>query len=389
MQFIDLAAQQKLIRKRIDERIKAVLDAGHYIMGPEVQELENVLSDFIGVKHCITCSSGSDALLMPLMAWDVKPSDAVFVPPFTFFATAEMPCLLGATPIFVDIDPNTFNMQPELLEKAIKAVQEQNSSLYPIPKIALEQQLNPKVIIPVDLFGQAADYKNILNIASKYNLFVLEDAAQSFGGSQYNIKNGNLGCHVAATSFFPAKPLGCYGDGGALFTNDDELATVLRSIRVHGKGSDKYDNVRLGLNGRLDTLQAAILLVKMEIFAQEIELRQVVATYYKSALQGVCDVTLPFVHEHNVSAWAQYCVLMPKEKRDDVAYYLKQHSIPTNIYYPKPQHNLAVFQKLGYTLEDMPMAHEASQTILALPFHPYLKEEQVQYIAQKIKEALA
>ncbi len=389
MQFIDLAKQQQRIRERVDARIKTVLDHGGYIMGPEVKELEQELCEYTGAKHCITCASGTDALLMPLMAWGVQEGDAVFMPPFTFFATAEMPSFLGATPIFVDIDPKTFNMRTDLLEKAIEAVQKQDSSIYPLPKAALEKKLQPKAIIPVDLFGQAADYEDILALSKKYNLLVLEDAAQSFGGSQKGAKTCNLHCHAAATSFFPAKPLGCYGDGGAIFTNDDELADILRSIRVHGKGSDKYDNVRIGINGRMDTLQAAIVLVKMEIFAEEVELRQNVASYYAKALQNCSDVTVPYVKEDNVSAWAQYCILVPREKRDAMASHLKAQGIPTNIYYPKPQHALAVFADLGYALEDMPTAHKASQHILALPFHPYLTQEEVDTVAAAIKEALA
>ena len=287
MQFIDLAKQQSHIRGAIDARIKAVLDHGNYIMGPEVRELEALFCSFTGAKHCITCSSGTDALLMPLMAWGIKQGDAVFVPPFTFFATAEEPALLGATPIFVDVDPVTFNMRPDLLEKAIEAVQKGDPSIYPLPRAACERKLTPRAVIPVDLFGQAADYQAILAIAKAHGLKVIEDAAQSFGGSRHGKMNCALGCHAAATSFFPAKPLGCYGDGGAVFTDDDELAELLKSIRVHGKGEDKYDNVRLGLNGRIDTLQAAILLAKMEIFPQEIESRQQVAAWYAQHLAGI------------------------------------------------------------------------------------------------------
>ncbi len=389
MQFIDLAAQQKLIRKLIDERIKTVLDHGHYIMGPEIQELEEVFCEFTGAKHCITCASGTDALLMPLMAMNIGVNDAVFMPPFTFFATSEMPSLLGATPIFVDIDPKTFNIRPDLLEKAIEAVLKQDDSIYPIPKIAVQKKLRPKAIIPVDLFGQAADYASILNIAKQHNLFTLEDAAQSFGGSQHGKMNCNHGCHAAATSFFPAKPLGCYGDGGAIFTDDDELANILRSIRVHGKGSDKYDNVRIGINGRMDTMQAAILLAKMQIFAKEITARQQVATWYAKALQNVDSITLPHTLAENISAWAQYCILLPEHKRDNVAKYLKEKNIPTNIYYPKPQHILSVFANLGYMPETMPIAMQISKCILALPFHPYLEQTQVQAVATAIEEALA
>ena len=281
-------------------------------------------------RHCITCASGTDALLMPLMAWNIGRGDAIFVPPLTFFATVEEPVLLGATPIFVDIDPVTFNMRPDLLEIAIKAVQTQDNSLYPLPKAALERKLTPRAIIPVDLFGQAAKYEEILDIANCFRLLVLEDAAQAFGGSRYGKMNCALGCHAAATSFFPAKPLGCYGDGGAVFT-DDDLAAKLRSIRVHGKGGNKYDNIRLGLNGRLDTLQAAILLAKMEIFPSELEARQKVASWYAEQLQGIPNLILPTVDEGNVSAWAQYCIMTPEEQRTELRNHMSGNGIPTNI----------------------------------------------------------
>lgn len=389
MQFIDLAAQQARIRNSIDARIKAVLDHGKYIMGPEVAELEELFCTFTGARHCITCASGTDALLMPLMAWNIGQGDAVFVPPFTFFATVEEPALLGATPIFVDVDPVTFNMRPDLLEKAIEAVRSQDSSLYPLPKAALERKLTPRAVIPVDLFGQAAEYETIMDIARRHELLVLEDAAQAFGGSRHGKKNCALGCHAAVTSFFPAKPLGCYGDGGAIFTDDDKLAALLRSIRVHGKGGDKYDNVRLGLNGRLDTLQAAILLAKMEVFPAEIEARQQVVAWYTKHLQDIPGLTIPSVAEGNISAWAQYCVMLPEGKRTQVMASMKEKGIPTNIYYPKPQHCLAVFASLGYAPEDMPTALHASQNIMALPFHPYLEEAQVRQVAAALKEALA
>lgn len=389
MQFIDLAAQQARIRQNIDTRIKAVLDHGKYIMGPEIKELEKLFCSFTGAKHCITCASGTDALLMPLMAWGIKEGDAVFMPPFTFFATAEEPALLGATPIFVDIDPVTFNMRPDLLEKAVEAVQKQDASIYPLPKAALERPLKPRAVIPVDLFGQAADYEAIAAIARRHDLMVLEDAAQSFGGSRHGKKNCALGCHAAATSFFPAKPLGCYGDGGAVFTDDDNLAELVRSIRIHGKGQDKYDNVRLGLNARLDTLQAAILLAKMEIFSDEIEARQQVAAWYSKYLGGMPGLTVPTVEEGCVSAWAQYCIMLSEGCRESVAAHLKQKGVPTNIYYPKPQHCLAVFAHLGYAPESMSAALHASRNILALPFHPYMDEAAVQQVAQAMGEALS
>lgn len=389
MDFIDLKAQQARIRANIDARIHTVLDHGHYIMGPEVAELEARLCAFTGAKHCISCASGTDALLMPLMAWGVGSGDAVFMPPFTFFATAEMPALLGATPIFVDIDPKTYNMRPDLLEKAIKAVLAQDTRIYPLPQSALAMPLRPKVVIPVDLFGQPAQYEALLPLAARYGLKVLEDAAQAFGAVRHGMKTCALGCHASTTSFFPAKPLGCYGDGGAIFTEDDDLAHILRSIRIHGKGSDKYDNVRIGINGRLDTLQAAILLVKMDIFADEIAQRQTVAAWYAEHLHTITGITLPHIEAGCVSAWAQYCIVLPLGMRDAIASALKACGIPTNVYYPRGQHELSVFDALGYAPEHMPAACALSQRILALPFHPYMRQADVQRVALALKEALA
>lgn len=388
MQFIDLAEQQRHIRDKIDQRIRGVLDHGKYIMGPEVIELEQKLCEFTGAQFCISCSSGTDALLMPLVAWQIGPQDAVFVPPFTFFATAETPAFLGATPIFVDVDPVTHNMRPDLLEKAILAVLQRDNSIYPLPKVAQESQLTPKVVIPVDLFGQAASYEAILPIAHKYGLRVLEDAAQAFGAERHHRKTCALGCDAAATSFFPAKPLGCYGDGGAIFTDNAELAEILRSIRVHGKGHDKYDNVRLGINGRLDTLQAAILLAKLDVFPQEIIARQHVAKCYAACLADVPEVISPEIEEGAVSVWAQYCIQLPENKRQPVMSSLQEQKIPSNIYYPKPQHQLAVFTNLGYTPDDFPQAKATSARILALPFHPYMKEEDVAKVVNALRKAL-
>lgn len=388
MQFIDIAAQQLTIRPRIEARIKAVLDHGTYIMGPEIHELEDALCAFTGARHCITCASGTDALLMPLMAWGVGAQDAVFMPPFTFFATAEAPALLGAIPVFVDIDPNTLNMRPDLLTKAIEAVIAQDNSLYPLPEAALQKRLRPRAVIPVDIFGQAANYEAILPIAAQHGLMVLEDAAQAFGATRHGIKTCALACHASATSFFPAKPLGCYGDGGAVFTDDAALAQTLRSIRIHGKGTDIYDNVRLGINGRLDTLQAAILLAKLEIFPAEFTARQTVAGWYATALGSVEGLILPHIESVCVSAWAQYCIVLPTGKRDAVASHLKTQGIPTQIYYPKPQHTLGVFAHLRYRPEDMPAALYASQRILALPFHPYLSKADVERVACALKECL-
>jgi UDP-2-acetamido-2-deoxy-ribo-hexuluronate aminotransferase len=367
MQFIDLKAQQQIIYPCLMERIQQVLAHGKYIMGPEVKELEERLAAYVGVKHAISCSSGTDALLMPLMAYGVGPGDAIFTTPFTFIATAEVIQLLGATPVFVDIDPKTFNIDPEALAEAM-------ANLSQNPKTA---HLRPKGIIPVDLFGQPADYDRINALAAKHGLFVLEDAAQSFGATYKGKRAGSL-ADVAATSFFPAKPLGCYGDGGAIFADDDELAAKLRSIRLHGQGAHKYDNVRIGINGRLDTLQAAILLAKLEVFDQEVTARQEVAQQYSETLKEVVEV--PFVALESTSVWAQYSVL--SDRREEWQSKLKTASIPTAIYYPLPLHLQGAFAHLGHQAGDFPVSEQAAQRIFSLPMHPYLgAEEQASIIS--------
>jgi len=388
VQFIDLAAQQRRIRTDLERRIKGVLDHGGYIMGPEVPELEERLAGFTGARHCVSCASGTDALFMVLLAWGIGPGDAVFVPPFSFFATGEAPALLGATPVMTDIDPVTFNMDPQTLAKAVAAVSQGDASIHPLPKAAREGRLRARAVIPVNLFGQAADYDALLPIAAEHGLLVLEDAAQSFGAEYRGRKSCALGCQAAATSFFPAKPLGCYGDGGAIFTEDDALAGILRSIRTHGQGLDKYDNVRLGLNGRLDTLQAAILLAKLEIFPEELAARGRVAGWYAERLAGLEGLRPPLVREGAVSAWAQYSILVGGGRRDSVAAHLKSRGIPANIYYPKPMHRLAAFESLGYAPEDLPAALAASRDILALPFHPYMTEADVDTVSGAVREAV-
>jgi UDP-2-acetamido-2-deoxy-ribo-hexuluronate aminotransferase len=357
MDFIDLKTQQQKISASLAQNIQRVLAHGQYVMGPEVQELETRLAAYVGVKHAISCSSGTDALLMSLMAYGVGPGDAIFTTPFTFIATAEVIQLLGATPVFVDIDPKTFNLDPEALAEAV-------GSLGQNPRTA---HLKPKGIIPVDLFGQPADYDRIHTIAQGQGLFVLEDAAQSFGGTYKGRRAGALS-EMAATSFFPAKPLGCYGDGGAIFTDDDDLAEILCSIRVHGQGKDKYENVRIGLNGRLDTLQAAVLLAKLEIFDQEVTARQRVAQHYSEALNPLVEV--PFVAQECTSVWAQYSVL--SEHRELLLQKLKEAQIPTAIYYPLPLHLQRAFAHLGYKPGDFPVSESASRRIFSLPMHPYL-----------------
>lgn len=357
MDFIDLKKQQQAILPAIKARIDKVLAHGQYVMGPEVFELEERLAAYVGVKHAVTCSSGTDALLMPLMAYGVGPGDAIFTTPFTFIATAEVIQLLGATPVFVDIDPQTFNIDPQELARAITGLSQD-------PHTA---SLRPRGIIPVDLFGQPAAYDAINELARQHNLFVIEDAAQSFGATYKGRRAGSL-AEVAATSFFPAKPLGGYGDGGAIFTNDDGLAEVLRSIRNHGQGRERYENVRIGLNGRLDTLQAAILLVKMDIFDRELEARQEVAARYTAGLKDI--VRTPAVAPDCTSVWAQYSILSPE--RQVMQDKLKAAGIPTAIYYPRPLHLQTAFQHLGCQPGDFPVSEEIAQQIFSLPMHPYL-----------------
>lgn len=388
MEFIDLKAQQARLEARLRERLEAVLAHGRFIMGPEVRELEERLSDFVNSRHCISCSSGSDALLMALMAWNVGPGDAVFVPAFTFFATAEMAALLGATPVFVDIDPRTFNMDPQALGRAIAAVRTQDASLYPLPQAALERPLRPRCVIPVDLFGQAADYENLLPLAAREGVTVLEDGAQAFGAVSQGKKVCGLGCPISTTSFFPAKPLGCYGDGGAVFTDDDALAAELASIRIHGKGEHKYDNRRIGINGRMDTFQASVLLAKLEIFEDELARRCRAAVWYAERLSSISGVTPPFVSPGATSVFAQYTVRISDGRRDAVAAGLHAREIPTNIYYPKPLHIQGAFSHLGYQAEDMPIAARCSTEVLSLPFHPYLEERVVDEVCTALKACL-
>jgi len=381
--FIDLAAQQKQIYPELEKRIKKVLSHGKYIMGPEVAELEEKLAEFVGIKYAISCSSGTDALLMALMANGVGPGDAVFTTPFTFIATAEIINLLGATPVFVDIDSRTFNIDPSQLEAAIKAVKENNPSIYPLPRTFESKSASSTAIIAVDLFGLPADYQRINDIAREHELFVIEDGAQSFGAT-YHGKRACALANVAATSFFPAKPLGCYGDGGAILTNSDDVAAIIRSIRLHGKGKEKYDNIRIGLNGRLDTLQAAILLAKLGIFAREVEVRNRIAERYSNGLKGIVEV--PFVPEGVTSVWAQYSVL--SDQKESLQAALKENGIPTAVYYPKPLHLQTAFSSLGYKEGNFPVSEKASQMIFSLPMHPYLKNEQINRIVQVIKAAL-
>jgi UDP-2-acetamido-2-deoxy-ribo-hexuluronate aminotransferase len=354
--FIDLSAQQEIIRDKIEKRIKAVLAHGQYIMGPEVFELEEKLKSYVGVSHCISCSSGTDALIIPLMAKGIGPGDAVITTSFSYIATAEVIALLGATPIFCDIYPDTLNINPDGLEEAYDK--------------AILEGLTPKAIISVDLFGLPARFRLIDEFAKSKNLFLLEDAAQGFGGKIKNRKACTFG-DVSSTSFFPAKPLGGYGDGGAIFTDNDELAEKMQSIRVHGSGKDKYDNNRLGLNGRLDTLQAAILIEKLNIFESELIMRNEIANKYTKNLNS--NFITPFIPKNYMSSWAQYSVILNNEKtRDKTIKYLNQKNIPSMVYYKIPLHLQKVFNYLNYKVGSLPISENISNKVLSLPMHPYL-----------------
>jgi dTDP-4-amino-4,6-dideoxygalactose transaminase len=368
--FIDLEAQQAKIRAQVDQAIKKVLDHGIYIMGPEIAEFEKNLGNFCGAKHNLSCSNGTDALAFGLMAFDTAPGDAIFVPSFTFAATAEVVTWFGATPIFIDVLEDTFNMDPHSLEKGI----------------ALAKKLSLKAtgIIPVDLFGLPADYDAIESIAKTHSLWIMADAAQSFGASYKGRQVGTLG-DIATTSFFPAKPLGCYGDGGAVFTNNDEYATVMRSIRVHGQGSDKYDNVRIGMNGRLDTLQAAILLQKLAIFPEEIKARNQIAQRYQNELQDI--VKTPFIPQGLTSVWAQYTVQLPENiDRKSLMIALQEAKIPSVVYYVKPLHLQNAYKHYPCVDGYLPISEKLAQCVLSLPMHPYLEESTQDYIIENFRD---
>ncbi|MDB5559434.1 MAG: aminotransferase DegT [Enterovirga sp.] len=370
--FIDLGAQRRRLGSLVDEAILRVVNHGQYIMGREVGQLEADLSAFCGARHVISCGNGTDALAMVLMAKGVKAGDAILCPSFTFAATAEVVAWLGATPVFVDIHEDTFNMDPASLETALLT--------------ARELKLNPVGVIPVDLFGAAADYDAILPICERENLWVLCDAAQSFGGTYKGRRLGTFGL-ASSTSFFPAKPLGCYGDGGAIFTEDDELAVVLRSIRNHGQGVDRYDNVRIGMNGRLDTMQAAVLIEKLKIFDEEIATRNVVAGRYAEGLGDVA--TVPVVQDGVVSTWAQYSIRVPAEKRDALGAALRERNIPTAIYYPKPLHRQTAYKHYPSAGNGLPVSDKVATEVIALPMHPYLDAEVQDGIIAAVREALA
>ena len=373
MQFIDLKAQYNYLKDDIDKNIMTVVENCRFIMGEEVFKLENDLANYVGVKNCVTCANGTEALFMPLMAWNIKHGDAVFVPSFSFYATAEAVSLTGATPIFIDIDPCTYNIDVKKLEEAIKNVKS-------------EGKFNPKAIIPVDLFGLPADYDEIIKISEKYGLLVLEDAAQGFGGKNKEKKACSFG-HAAATSFFPAKPLGCYGDGGAIFTNDDNLADRLRSIRIHGQGSNKYENVRVGLNSRLDNIQAAVLLAKLKVFDNELNKRNNAAKYYTDELNEY--LVTPAIPDGFYSSWAQYSLLAKDSlERKEIMRHLKSKDIPIMIYYNIPLHMQRVYINSMKRYCDLSVSESISSKIFSIPIHPYLKEEEILFIIKNIKKSL-
>lgn len=398
MQFVDLGVQQARMKDALRARLDAVLAGNHYILGPEVAELEAKLAAFAGVKHCLGCSSGSTALDLALMAWEIGPGDAVLTTPFTFVATAESIARTGATPVFVDIDPLTLNIDAARLEDALAALADGDAARHPLPLPAREKRLAPRAILPVDIFGRPAEYDEILAVAKRHGLKVLEDGAQSFGGRWRGKPLCGCGCDAAATSFFPTKPLGCYGDGGAVFTDDDAMAERADSLRYHGRASktEKYENVRLGMNGRLDTLQAAVLLAKWELFPTEIELRDAVAVRYDMLIRaaglperGLLPPPLPS-EAGSRSVWAQYTVQLPPDSaRAAVASAMKARGVPTAVHYPKGLHRQTAFARLGYRPEDFPVTERASARVLSLPMHPYLEEAQQREVIAALADALA
>ena len=362
MQFIDLKKQYNRISPLVNKRINSILDSAKFIMGPDVYDLEKKLSEYVGRKYCISCSSGTDALLMSLMAIEVGEGDLVFTTPFTYVATAEVISLLKATPVFVDIDPNTFNIDTDKLEEKIKYYKKTST-------------MNLKAIIPVDIFGLLADYERINKISKEYDLVVIEDGAQSFGAEFKSQKSCSYG-NFSTTSFFPAKPLGCYGDGGAIFTDDRKMVDILKSIRIHGTGTDKYDNVRIGINGRLDTIQACILIEKLKIFDDELESRQVISKLYSQYLSD--KVETPYIPNGHKSAWALYSVLAENHRhREDIMSNLAESNIPAVIYYRKPLHLQKAFSYLGYKEGDFENSEKVSSRIFSLPMHPYLEESDI------------
>ncbi|GFI46418.1 UDP-2-acetamido-2-deoxy-3-oxo-D-glucuronate aminotransferase [Lachnospiraceae bacterium] len=373
MEFRDLKLQYQLHKKEIDDAIQNVLFKADFIRGKQVQELEESLAEYVGVNHCITCANGTDALQLALMAWNIGKDDAVFVPDFTFFSSGEVVPLVGATPVFVDIEEDTYNISPMSLERAIEYV-------------LRNTELTPKAIIAVDLFGQPADFVRIREVAEKHHLLVLEDAAQGFGGKIDDKKSCSFG-DISITSFFPAKPLGCYGDGGAIFTDDGEWAGILRSLSVHGKGKDKYDNVRIGMNSRLDTLQAAVLLEKLKFFDEEVEMCNQVAMEYARQLRNT--VKVPIVKEGMLSSWAQYTICFQNDEgREKSMKSLKKKGIPTAVYYRKPMHKQEAFRENRIGELESRISEKICDCCLSLPMHPYLSMDDVRNVADKVRQSI-
>ena len=374
MEFRDLKRQYQYLKSDMDLKIQEVINQTNFIQGKQVADLEKQLAEYTGTKHCVTCANGTDALQLALMAWKIGEGDAVFVPDFTFFSSGEVVSGVNAVPVFVDIESDTYNIDCDALEILIQ-------------KVIQEGRLQPKVVVAVDLFGQPADYERLRKIAQKHHMYILEDAAQGFGGRIGERKACSFG-DISTTSFFPAKPLGCYGDGGAVFTDNDEWATLLRSYRVHGKGSSKYDNVRIGMNSRLDTLQAAVLLTKLPVFIEkELDWMQGISARYTEQLKDV--VTTPFIKDGFYSSWAQYTIQVSEQAaRDGLQVYLKEQGIPSAIYYQKPMHRQLAFKDNEYDDNDYPVANKLSKIVLSLPFHPYMKEEEIMLVANAVKEYL-
>lgn len=368
MQFIDLGRQYESAKERIDKAIHDVVNERHFIMGPQVEELEKRLAAYVGRKYCLTCSSGTSALYIPLLAYDVQPEDAVFVSSFTYFASAETIRLAGATPVFIDSD-ETYLMNPDKLEEAIQ-------------KTIAEGKLRPRGIMTVDLFGLPCDYPRIEAIAQKYDLFLLTDDAQAFGGTLDGKQSCAFG-DVSATSFFPAKPLGCYGDGGAIFTDDEEFYTLMHSLRVHGHGASKYDNVRIGINARLDTLQAAILLVKLDLFDEEVKKKNELRERYDEVLKDTFST--PIIPKGRTTSLAQYTILTESaEEREFLLQEMPKNGVPVMVYYQIPMHEQRAFTELGYAPEDLPVCHSQSQRVLSLPMHAYMTDEEFEQITSTL-----
>lgn len=370
--FIDVAAQRRRLGRAIDDAITRVLEHCQFVQGPEVQTLERELAAFCGARHAIACSSGTDALLLVLMAWRIAPGDAVICPAFTFCATAEVVALCGATPIFADVQAETFNLDAASCGRAVAT--------------AKRLGLRPRAIIAVDLFGLPADHDALAAVAAAHGMQVLDDAAQAFGASYKGRKLGSV-CAVTATSFFPAKPLGCYGDGGAVLTADDDLAACIKSLRVHGQGADKYDAERIGITGRLDTIQAAILLEKLKIFGEEVAARNAIAARYAAGLAGCA--TLPRTGNESTSVWAQYTIRVPEGRRDPLAAALKAEGIPTAVYYSKPLHHQNAYRTFPLAEGGVPVSEGLCEEVISLPMHAYLQESVQDRIIDAVRRALA